>query len=91
MKNANFMGLAVIDQRDEIVGYRGSVQAELRATFGNGSRLPGRYFGSRLDADMIGGFAISKVKFDVRPVMRQAGFDSPAVGALIDTEQGFNN
>jgi hypothetical protein len=91
MKHDDFMGSAVIDQQDKIVGHRGPIQDELRTTLGSGSRWLGRFVGIGLDADMIEGLAIPKVKFNVRPMMRQAGLDAPAVGTLIDTEQRLHD
>ena len=85
------MRAAVISQQDKIVGDSGPVQDELHTTLGSGSRVLESFVGVRLDADMVEGLAIPKVKFNVRPVMWQTGLDAPAVGALIDTEQRLHD
>jgi hypothetical protein len=66
----DFMTSAVIDQRDEILRNNRSVQDQLRKSLGSGCRLRVRGVDMRLNADMIKGLAIPKVKLNMRPMMR---------------------
>ena len=65
MMHDDLMLSAVIDHQDKVVGDGGPVQNESRTTLRNGSRLFGRCIDMGFDADMIGGLAISNLKFDV--------------------------